>query len=218
MDVMKRNLVLFAILLLVASPARGGQWRLGPQFGTSISSLSGDTPANISMGKSTGFAAGLIGEFRLAEDVWLSLQPMYFQRGASTKISVSGQAEPLEGPSLSLDYLVVPILARIMAGNERTYVVGGVNPGFLLDSTWHDGSTSEDLSSAFNSFDLAASIGFGMLVPVGQPTLSLEFRYEQSILNLASSGREEQDDGLPARFRSKGFQLMAGLLWPLGGM
>ena len=85
------------------------------------------------------------------------------------------------------------------------------------DAQLQDGSTTEDLSSDLNSFDLAADFGFGLMVPLGRPTLTFEIRYEQSILNLAGADRQEGDDVLPVRFRSTGFQFMAGLLWPLGG-
>ena len=161
--------------------------------------------------------AGLIGEVRLSEDAWLSVQPMSLQRGATTKIAVSGQEEKLEGPTLSLDYLAIPILVRITSDNGRTYVTGGANPAFLLEAQLQDGSTNEDAASAMSDFGLAADIGFGVMLPIRRAMLTLELRYEQSILNVASSDRQEPDDGLPVRFRSTGFQFLAGLMWPLGG-
>jgi len=214
---MRWILVLAAALVLTPISVTAAEWRLGLQGGINSSGLSGDSPSGVSVGKRTGPVAGLIGEIRLGEDVWLSVQPMYLQRGTTTKITVSGQTEKLKGPSLTLDYLAVPILARIVSGNGRTYVMGGVNASFLMDAQLQDGSTTEDLSSDLNSFDLAADFGFGLMVPLGRPTLTFEIRYEQSILNLAGEDRQEGDDVLPVRFRSAGFQFMAGFLWPLGG-
>ena len=214
---MRPILVLAATLILVANSVTAAEWRLGVQAGANSSGLSGDAPSGVSIGKRSGLAAGLIGEVRLREDTWLSVQPMYLQRGATTKIAVSGQEEKLEGPTLSLDYLAIPILVRITSDNGRTYVTGGVNPAFLLEAQLQDGSTNEDAASAMSDFGLAADIGFGVMLPIRRAMLTLELRYEQSILNVASSDRQEPDDGLPVRFRSTGFQFLAGLMWPLGG-
>jgi len=169
------------------------------------------------MGKQSGLVAGLIGEFCLSEDVWLSIQPMYLQRGATTTIEVSGQTEGVEGPSVSMNYVAVPILARIVSDNKWTYVMGGLSPAFLLDAKQDEDGVTKDITSGINGFDLSANIGFGLMVPIGRPSLSFEIRYEQSILNLAGSGSEDDDNVLPLRFRSSGFLFMAGLLLPLGG-
>jgi Outer membrane protein beta-barrel domain len=214
---MRRILAMAGVLILLAGIASGAEWRFGPQAGVNGSGLKGDSPSGVRVGKKYGLAAGFIGEIRLTGDVWLSVQPLYLERGTTTQISVSGQTEKVEGPSLSMEFVAFPVLARIVSDNGRTYVAGGLNPSFLLDAKLHDGDSSEDLSSAFKGFDLAADIGFGLMVPIGNPTLSFELRYEQSILNLASSSRTEDDDILPVRFRSSGFQFLAGLLWPLGG-
>ncbi len=214
---MRRILVLATTLFLVANAATAAEWRLGVQAGANSSGLSGDVPSGVSVGKHSGMVAGMIGEMRLAEDVWLSVQPMYLQRGTTTQLAVAGEAEKIEGPSLAMNYFAVPILARVVSNSGRTYVMGGFNPAFLMDAEMDDGTLTEDVSSAVNSFALAADIGFGVLVPVGGSILSFEARYEQSILNLAADDRQEADDVLPVRFRSTGFQFMAGLMWPLGG-
>ena len=214
---MRRIPLLTAVLILAATSVTAAEWHLGFQAGSNSSGLSGDSPSGVSLGKQSGLATGLIAEIRISEDVWLSAQPMYLQRGATSTIAVSDQVEKLEGPSISLDYFAVPILARIAADNGRTYMVGGVNPAFLLEAEIMDGDVTTDASSAVSSFDLAADIGFGVLFPVKSAVLNVELRYEQSILNLAANDREDADDGFPARFRSSGFQFLAGLTWPLGG-
>ena len=214
---MRWNLILATAILLVASHATGGEWRLGFQGGASSTGLSGDAPSGVSMGKKTGMAVGILGEFRLAEDTWLSIQPMYMQRGATTSIAVSGEPEGVEGPSFTLNYLAVPILARIVSGNKWTYVTGGLSPAFLLDAHQDGEGSTQDVTSGLNGFDLSANIGFGLMVPVGRPSLTFEIRYEQSILNLAASESEDDEYVLPTRFRSSGFLFMAGLILPLGG-
>jgi hypothetical protein len=214
---MRRILVLTVALSMIAGSAAASEWHLGLQGGLNNSGVSGDAPSGVSYGKRAGPIVGLVGEFRIADDVWLSLQPMYVQRGTSTLLAIKGQQEKLEGPSVVLDYFAVPILARILSDSGRTYIAGGLNPSFLLTAEQQENGTSEDISGALNGFDLAADISFGLMFPIRRSTLNFEIRYEQSVSNLAASDREDGDDTLPVRFRSSGFQFMAGLMWPLGG-
>ncbi len=213
---MKRLLLLMAALVLTAGTASAGQWRLGFQGGVNYSSLTGDAPSGVGFGSQAGLAAGAMGEIQLGDDLWLSFQPMYLERGTTSTIAVSGQ-KPIEGPSIDLDYFAIPILAKIVSNNGRTYVMGGLNPAFLLDARLMEDGSETDIAPLLNNFALAADIGFGLLVPIGKPTLNFEIRYEQSILNLASTENREEGNPLPVRFRSSGFQFLAGLSWPLGG-
>jgi hypothetical protein len=53
-------------------------------------------------------------------------------------------------------------------------------------------------------------------LPIGSPLLTLELRYEQAILNIANPDEDPEEESLPIRFRTSGFQFYAGLLLPLG--
>jgi len=214
---MKRVLTLALLVTLLTGSALAADWRLGVQGGVNMSGLNGDRPSNVSFGKRTGAIVGAVGELRIAEDVWLSVQPMFMQRGTTSQIAVPGEPEKQDGPTAEFDYLGVPLLVKIVANNGRTYVTGGINLGFLLDAKLVAQDATEDMKDQLNAFDVAADIGFGLMVPIGRPILAFELRYEQSVLNLADAGREEGDDFLPVRFRSSGFQLLAGIQWPLGG-
>jgi len=63
---------------------------------------------------------------------------------------------------------------------------------------------------------VAVLFGAGGLIPIGRPVLTLEARYSQSLTNL-NEGVILSSTNLPARFRSSGFQFLAGMLLPLGG-
>jgi len=86
-----------------------------------------------------------------------------------------------------------------------------------MSSTLSLDDESRDVKDAFNSIDLSADFAFGVMFPIGRPKITVEARYTQSILNLAKQGQNPDPDALPTRFRSSGFQLFAGLLYPLGG-
>ncbi len=188
---------------------------VGAFGGVNLGDLSGDAPAGASFVSSTGFAAGLLGEFRVASDVWLSLQPMYIQKGSDLRFKPTrfGQADTL---GLTLDYVTLPILLKIVSGNGKTYVSGGVDAGYLVNATLSNESESRDVVDSFNKIDLSADFAFGVMLPIGRPKVTLEARYSQSILNVAKEGQNPEEEALPARFRSSGLQLYAGLLYPLG--
>lgn len=71
-----------------------------------------------------------------------------------------------------------------------------------------------DVKDALTDFDLAVIFGVGRMFPVGRPRITAEIRYSQSLFNLAGDATGQD---LPVRFRASGFQLLAGVLLPLGG-
>ncbi len=199
----------------VASPADAGV-SIGVQGGVSFSDLSGDAPANTSYGKSAGAVAGGILELDVAREVRLSLQPRFVQRG--TRILVAqDDGTSLDSVQVRLDYLSVPILAKIMAGSRRTFVTGGFDLGFPLQVTLDDGVQEQDAGHLVRDFDLAVEVGFGVVFPVHRSSLNLELRYTQSLLNVADFEKEESGGALPVRFRSTSVELVVGFLLPLGG-
>ena len=83
-----------------------------------------------------------------------------------------------------------------------------------MDASLTTSSGENDVKHLLQDIDLSMVFGFGAKIPLGAPLLTLEFRYAQSLLNVADMQVGQQD--LPVRFRSSGFQLLAGLIFPLG--
>jgi len=214
---MRKAIVLFAAVLLASTPCKlDGQVRLGIFGGANRTDLSGDAPSGASFLSSSGFAAGIVGEFAIARDIWLSFQPMYVQKGSDIEYGFADSEQP-DTLGLALNYITLPVLFKFVSGNGKTYASGGLDLGYLVSSTLSLEDESRDVKDAFNEFDLSADIAFGVMFPVGRPKITLEARYTQSILNLAKQDQNPKPDALPTRFRSSGFQLFAGLLYPLGG-
>lgn len=217
---MQRPIRAVVMLLILAGGASdaSADWFLGIQGGANLTSLNGDTPPKTKYHPRTGLVLGAVLDWRLKRDIFLSFQPTYQQRGATSEVAVPGQEDPVPGDTLEMDYLVLPVLARIVSDNRRTFAVGGVSVGYLLDGDLvtpeRRRTSAEDI---VREFDLAAVIGFGALIPVRKTVLSLEVRYEQSILNLAERSAEGDETDFPVRFRVSGFQFLAGLQWSLGG-
>jgi hypothetical protein len=120
---MKRiSLVLLATAgLAVGSHAQGV--RLGVKAGVSLSNYAGNGTDNFK--NMTGFHGGLVLNKALTDDGFFSLQPelLYSQKGA--EVEQSGRRF-----SSKLQYLDLPILARINAGGF--FVEAGPQLGYLL--------------------------------------------------------------------------------------
>ena len=204
--------VMFFLLLAGQAYADGA---VGFYGGLSSAGVSGDTPPNTSYGGRSGLVFAVFGEIRIAKDVMLGLQPSYIQKGSTLIRTPPDGGDPIE-QDLSLDYFSVPVMFKINTG-RTTYFSGGLDLGVLLDASLTTDSRVVDVNSLVKDFDLSMDFAFGGMIDLGSPFLTLEIRYSQSLLNIADTEKTEGDTEVPARFRSKGFQFLAGLLFPLGG-
>jgi hypothetical protein len=75
-------------LVLCLGTGAAAQTRFGVTTGLNWSGLGGDTPEDAEYRRSLGVNAGIVGDIALAEDVALSLQPMYVRRGADIYFDV----------------------------------------------------------------------------------------------------------------------------------
>ncbi len=211
---MMRHVTLILLLLTLVATQASADGAIGIYGGLNNAKLSGDTPPNTSYGGKSGLVFGVMGEFRIAKDVMLGLHPMYIQKGATPTLKpVTEDGDPIEN-DLSLDYISLPVLVKIESGNGVTYVTGGLDLAFLMDANLTTTKGESDVKDLLQDIDLSMVFGFGAKIPLGAPLLTLEFRYAQSLLNVADM--QVREEGLPVRFRSSGFQLLAGLILPLG--
>jgi hypothetical protein len=213
-----RYVPLLLFLTLMLAPAAPAQVTVGAFGDLNSAGLSGDAPEDFSYGGKTGFGFGLIGEFHLTDDVWLSVQPMILPRGAAIEFKVDDEEDPVKIAELGLDYFAVPVLAKFVTAGGKVYVTSGINLSFLTGANLkgvEDGDEEIDVKDSFKSFDVAVDFGVGGQLPVGPVKIMLEARYEQGLLNVIEDKIDE--DALKSRLRSSGLQLLAGILLPLGG-
>lgn len=203
-------------VLLAMTPRASAQVVVGAQASISLSSLNGDGPPDVSYSSEPGVAAGFVGEIPITSDVRLSLQPMYLQRGFTIAFRVEGEDEPRDSIDVALDYVALPVLVKIVSNKERAYVSGGLNLSYLFAATEKGGNPQSDIKEVFRGLDLSADFAFGVQLPIGAPLLTLELRYEQGITNAADPQDDSESESLPVRFRTSGFQFLAGFLLPLG--
>jgi hypothetical protein len=127
--------------------------------------------------------------------------------------------EPVDSADLRLTYVSLPVLAKVSTRGGRAFVTGGFDVGYLNAATFSVGDSQEiDLKDTLETTDVSALFGVGGTIRQGKPVVTFEFRYNQSLLRvLDPSGRDEETSNLPEGFRSSGFQLILGVLLPLGG-
>jgi hypothetical protein len=190
---------------------------LGAVLGVDRCGISGDAPPNTEYNLESGLVAGVQGELGIGKDISVGLQPMYVRRRTEVKAADESNASGERLLELSLDYISVPVVVKFGAANGHTYVAGGVDLGFLNSARISGEGIDEDVKSLFNTMDLSALLGFGVVFPVGRPRLTAELRYVQGLVNLADGEAAGATQDLPNRFHSDGWQLTAGILFPLGG-
>jgi hypothetical protein len=199
-------------------PAVAGDWRLGALGGLNSTKLSGDIPSKTSYTSHKGLILGAVIDRRLTEDAWLSFQPRYQQNGTKSEVAVEGSSDTTPGPEILLDYVSLPVLLRIYANNQKTYVVGGFNVGYLIRGDFIDvDGTITDYKDLFRSTELSMDFGFGVMLPYRGTLVNIELRYEQGLLNLASNNEDGEDSNLPTRLRQSGLEFLVGVQWSLGG-
>lgn len=210
-------ILLAGMALLVPSPLPAqDRFFAGATAGVSMTSLSGDVPPDGGYTSKIGFSGGVIGEYALTTDIRISLQPSFERRGTGVAFD-TGEDELRDSLDVTLDYLSIPLLARFLSPGGSWFVNGGFDLGFLLAASVEDIHTGRtmDAKEFISSVDLMMVVGVGAAFPVDPAVLLLELRYAQSVLNAGDNTRLEAATGVPPRFRSSGFQLVAAVLLPL---
>ena len=196
----------------LASPTHARAAAVGALLGVGRQGISGDAPPNTSYGARGGLIAGVQGEIALTPGIALSVQPRFTQR--RTTLTSVDDVTGENALDLNLDYVSVPVLLKFGAAGGRTYFASGVDVGFLNAAHLTGNGLDEDIKDRFNSTDVGALFGFGVVFPVGTPRLTTEIRYVQGLVNLSNDSSTAAS--LPDRFHSGGLELMAGILFPLG--
>ncbi len=208
------SLLVAATIPVASVPAHAAA--VGAFAGLNRGSIKGDAPNNVEYRKLNGPIFGAQGEIEIGSDVLLSLQPMVVHRGSkiADADSTDGVNDGVE-LDVALDYFAIPIVVKFMTGKGRTYVTGGVDVAFLSAATIEGDGVDVDVKDSFESTDISALLGFGVVFPVGRPQLTVEARWVHGMVNLAGDPGGPITN-LPDRFRSSGLQFTAGILFPLG--
>jgi Outer membrane protein beta-barrel domain len=171
------------------------------------------------------FGLGGLLEIGLVNNVHLSLQPMYIQKGG---IIEGSEFQPER--EWNMELLEIPVLFKMDFGDRiRPYFLAGPEIGVILNSEITaeiDGITFKgDLSPVTRQFDFGLGFGAGISFQISQASLFLESRYALGLNDLTNGGTFEASAGpitLNGTIKpedeasSRGIQFFAGLTIPLG--
>ena len=167
--------ITFLTALLCATSASAQGLAMGVKGGVNISSVDFDSPVgDTTLDWRVGAVVGGFVRFPLLS--WVELQPeaLYSSKGGKREdFGVSS--------SVLLDYLEVPVLARMPLGGRKYFAVAGPYVGVRLRArtrTEFSGSTEEvDISDVVERLDFGLAVGggleFGAIVLDGRYSFSL---------------------------------------------
>jgi hypothetical protein len=175
----------------------------------------------------SGFGAGLVMDFRLLENLFAHVQPMYLQKGCNIKEGNDPVNQP-EG-QINAAAIEIPVLIQYTFGDKvRPYVVAGPSLGFNLNSEINFDLTGlkfmGDMKEVTGTFDLGITFGGGLQMPIGFGLIFLEGRYTHGLINQRKSGSvllrsngldiELETDKNDDKYTNRGVQLMLGITFP----
>lgn len=214
-----KPLKLFIVFALMSLFFQNGftQVEIGLIGGLNRSGLSGDKPKNASYTTLTGFGFGGLIEINITYDVRFGIQPMYLQRGSKIAYKIPDVRDPVDSLNFKIDYFTLPLIFKVYANNQKTYLLSGLDIGFPLSASIEklDGPDKEDVLDILKSVDVAVNFGFGVRFPINQLFLVFELRYTQGLLNL-NDPVERGETPLDFSIRTTGFQLFGSISLPLG--
>ena len=175
----------------------------------------GNVPGSFS--SRTGFAIGGVAEYYFSPMVGLSIQPMYSEHGS--KFVFEGPVvAPLSHESTTrLSYVDISVMLKVQFGssNVKPYVTSGFALGFLTSAKSVGGGEETNIKDSVKSTNSSWSIGGGLNLPATGKTVFIEGRYTRG---LSTIDEELQVQPLSAttELKTKGFQFLVGVTFPLG--
>ena len=210
---MKKTIIpIFIVPLLFFSTLSVGQVTLGAFGGLNSSKLSGDVTANGSYKTLMGGNFGAIIDVKLSEGLNLSIQPSYSQEGTRVFYTVKGLDEPVDSVKIRLNYFSLPLILKITSTNQRFYALSGIETAMLLNASTIIGEEEGELPDV-SQWNIAVHFGAGIRIPVGYPSIFVELRYSQVLVNLTD---EPLNTNIIPRVKTTGFKILAGVEFPLG--
>lgn len=210
---MNKLFLILLILIFIGSSWQNTQAQvsLGVSGGFTRFKVGGDAPPDGSYANLTGFSFGGLVDVKLLPVVALSFQPSFIQKGSKIAYEVRGQDELVDSVDVRLNYLSLPVMAKVFTRNERWYVSSGLEFGYLLDGQLKTSDQETEIDSLLNDIDLAVNLGVGVLVKMKRPKVFIELRYSQSVTDVIKSNVTLDEMPLAARIKNSGLFLLGGI-------
>ncbi len=217
---MIRKIFFIFFILFSVTQYSFSQFNVGFSGELSSSTFGGVSPDNATYQSIIGYGGSLIGEIRIAKNVYISFQPGYLSKGSKIKFGNENNIinDTVVTFTIRQSYFSLPLSLKIFS--NRFYVGAGVSVQFLssanIKST--NSSSEKDIKDQFKSYDVVSNFNVGYQIPVGKPYLFVQFDYLQGLININNNNNYTSADDKPIyieNFKSKGFSLTTGIIYPL---
>lgn len=216
MNVLKKTIYLF--LFLSFSNAASAQFSLGLRGGINIADISFDQDEDyyyygedgLDFLALMGSTVGLVGEIKLHKNFAIQPELMFVQKGAEIDFPDyyyyynSGESE------FRINYLEMPILAKVIFGNEtlEAFVATGPSFGYAASGYIKLGGEKDEIDGDewddYNRFDISANFALGTALQVNTGKAFVDLRYLLGFSNFA--------DDSDVKFRHRGINISVGYL------
>jgi len=174
----------------------------------------GNPPEDAGYGDIYGLSAGANLDFQPSKDFVISLEPSFEQRGSTIDINLE---EGIKDTTLKFkvkqSYFGLGLMFKVNAGNF--FVGSGVSAQILSSANLEYESQEKDIKEKFLTYDALAFFNIGYKIPIGGPSLFVELRYIQGLINIRSEESEADTEIYLSNFKSTGLRLSTGIMIPL---
>ena len=182
--------------------------------GLNQTSFGGNPPEDAGYGEIYGLAAGANLDFQPSKDFVISLEPSFEQRGSTIDINLEeGIKDTTLKFKVTQSYFGLGLMFKVNAGNF--FVGSGVSAQILSSANLEYESQEKDIKEKFLTYDALAFFNIGYKIPIGGPSLFVELRYIQGLINIRSEESEADTEIYLSNFKSTGLRLSTGIMIPL---
>lgn len=182
--------------------------------GINNSSFGGNPPEDAGYGEIRGLAVGANLDFQPSQDFVISLEPSFEQRGSTIDIHLEeGREDTTLKFKVKQNYFGLGLMFKVNAGNF--FVGSGVSAQLLSSANLEYESQEKDIKDKFINYDALAFFNIGYKIPIGGPSLFIELRYIQGLINIRSDESDSDTEIYLSNFKTTGLRLSTGIIIPL---
>lgn len=181
----------------VAAHAQSGV-RFGVKAGASLTSITGEDSDGLA--NKFGFNGGVVANFAFNDMISVQPEVLYSMKGAK---------EDGGNGKFNLNYIDVPVLAKVSTGATGLFFELGPQVGFLASAKVKDDNSSLDAKDFVKSVDFGYAAGIGFQAESG-PMVGL--RYNGGFTNIG----KDNIGGInttPGKAKNSAFQLYVGFMF-----
>ena len=172
---------------------------------------------------------GAVLGMRLADHLYLHTTPVYAQGGPRWAVPTDFGTLDMD---LDLTYVEIPVFLKYEFGGQiQPYVLAGPALVYMFDrkltTTVEDIHLEGDASDVLTRADWGVGVGLGMNIDFGPGLVMVEGRYRYGLSNIWRGGTvtfkagdivaATEDFPDTGEFKSRAFQLVVGVTFPIGG-